>query len=328
MDNYTYLHSFVLEASHMKQNLLLIINPVAGTKKPNKHLTDIINLFCENGYICQVHMTTPDYGADKIVEDYAKDKDMIVCIGGDGTFNEMISGLIKHNLSPTIGYIPSGSTNDFATGLGISLNPMKAARDIIEGTPCKIDAGVFNDRVFIYTSSFGVFTKSSYNTPRDLKNTLGYTAYVLEGAKEITNIPSIKLKVECKERILEGNYVFGAVCNTMQIGGGFVSFNKENVDMNDGLLEVLLIKYPRNPVELTQCLLELKSSKFNTPFFEFFSTGEITISTEDKIDWTIDGEYQKGNNKITVRCIKDAFTLILNKKEKRTKKKILNGDKL
>ena len=109
----------------MKQNLLLIINPVAGTKKPNKHLTDIINLFCENGYICQVHMTTPDYGADKIVEDYAKDKDMVVCIGGDGTFNEMISGLIKHNLSPTIGYIPSGSTNDFATGLGISLNPMK-----------------------------------------------------------------------------------------------------------------------------------------------------------------------------------------------------------
>lgn len=310
----------------MKKNLLFIINPVAGTKKPNKHLTEIIAMFCENGYTCQVQMTNPDYGADKIVKDYAKDKDMIICIGGDGTLNEMISGLIDNNYSPMIGYIPSGITNDFATGLGISLNPMKAARDILEGTPQKFDVGVFNNRIFIYTSSFGVFTKSSYNTPRDLKNALGYNAYVLEGAKEITNIPSIKLKVECKERILEGNYIFGTVCNTMQIGGGFVSFNKQNIDMNDGLLEVLLIKYPRNPVELTQCLLDLKSSKFNTPFFEFFSTEEITIKTEEELDWTIDGEYQKGKTEINVKCIKDAFTLVLKKKEKKSKKKITDGE--
>ena len=311
----------------MKQNLLLIINPVAGTKRPNKYLTDIVSLFCENGYVCQVQTTKKDYGADKIVEDYAKGKDMIVCIGGDGTFNEMISGLVKHNYSPTIGYIPSGVSNDFATGLGISLNPMKAARDIIEGTPVSLDAGLFNDRVFIYTSSVGVFTKSSYSTPRDLKNNLGYTAYVLEGAKEITNIPSIKLKISCKERVLEGNYVFGAVCNTMKIGGGFVTFNESSVDMNDGRLEVLLIKYPRNPVELTQCLVDLKSSKFNTPFFEFFSTDDITITSETELDWTIDGEYQKGSKEINVKCIKDAFSLVLNKKEKKhTKKKTDLGE--
>ena len=312
----------------MKQKLLLIINPVAGTKRPNKHLTDIISLFCENDYICQVQMTQVGYGADKIVEDYAKDKDLVVCIGGDGTFNEMISGLVKNNYSPLVGYIPSGSTNDFATGLGISLNPMKAARDIIEGTPQKIDAGLFDDRVFIYTSSFGVFTKSSYNTPRDLKNTLGYTAYVLEGAKEITNIPSIKLNVKCEERVLENNYVFGAVCNTKQIGGGFVSFNKEKIDMNDGKLEVLLIKYPRNPVELTQCLVDLRNSKFNNPSFEFFSTTEITFLSENELDWTIDGEYQRGNNIITIKCIHDAFSIILNKQEKKVKKskKINNGE--
>ena len=304
----------------MKQKLLIIMNPVAGTKKPNKHLTEILSLFCENGYDCRVQMTRPDYGADKIVKDYGKNKDLIVCIGGDGTFNEFVSGLIECGLSPKIGYIPSGSTNDFATGLGISLNPLKAAKDIIEGTPRTLDAGIFNDRVFIYTSSFGVFTKSSYSTPRDLKNALGYTAYVLEGAKEITNIPSIKLKAVCKEKTLDGNYIFGAVCNTMQIGGGFVSFDKANIDMNDGLLEVLLIKYPKNPVEITQTLFELKNSKFNTHFFEFFSTEEITFFTEEELDWTIDGEYQKGSREIKVKNIKNAITLILNTQNKNNKR--------
>lgn len=316
----------------MKQKLLLIMNPVAGTKKPNKHLTEILSMFCDNGYECFVQMTTRDYGADQVVRDYAKGKDLVVCIGGDGTFNEMVSGLIKYGYSPKIGYIPSGSSNDFATGLGISLNPMKAAKDILEGKPYSIDAGLYNDRIFTYTSSFGIFTKSSYSTPRDLKNTLGYTAYVLEGAKEIANVPSIRMKVVCKERILEGNYVFGAVCNTKRMGGGFVIFSEDDVDMNDGLLEVLLIKYPRNPVELSQTLIDIKSSKFNSSFFEFFSTEEITFITNDEVDWTIDGEYQKGSKEIKIKCIKNAISLILNfdNKNKRKKKKELinNGESL
>ena len=304
----------------MKQKLLIIMNPVAGMKKPNKHLTEIISLFCENGYDCRIQMTSPDYGADKIVRDYGKNKDLIVCIGGDGTFNELVSGLIRYNLSSTIGYIPSGSTNDFATGLGISLNPLKAAKDIIEGTPVTLDAGIFDERIFIYTSSFGIFTRSSYATPRDLKNTLGYGAYVLEGAKEITNIPSIKLKAISKEKTVEGKYIFGAICNTMQIGGGFVTFDKTNVDMNDGLLEVLLIKYPKNPVELTQILFDLKNAKFNNSLFEFFSTDEITFETEEELDWTIDGEFQKGKKEIQIKNIKSAITLILNDNKKRKSK--------
>ena len=301
----------------MKQKLLIIMNPVAGMKKPNKHLTEIISLFCENGYDCRIQMTRPDYGADKIVRDYGKNKDLVVCIGGDGTFNELVSGLIEYGLSPRIGYIPSGSTNDFATGLGISLNPMKAAKDIIEGTPVNLDAGVFNDRVFIYTSSFGIFTRSSYATPRDLKNTLGYGAYVLEGAKEITNIPMIRLKAVSKDKNIEGNFIFGAVCNTMQIGGGFVTFDKTQVDMNDGLLEVFLIRYPKNPVELTQILFDLKNAKFNNSLFEFFSTDEIKFETEEELDWTIDGEFQKGKTEITVKNIKSAITLILNDNKKK-----------
>ncbi len=298
----------------MSQKLLLIMNPVAGVKKSNKHLTEILTMFCQAGYECQVQMTKPDLGADEIAKRYAFNKDLVICIGGDGTFNEMVSGIVKCNYTPNIGYIPSGSTNDFATGLGISQSPLTAAKDILTGTPVTIDTGLFNNRLFTYTSSFGVFTKSSYSTPRDLKNTFGYLAYVLEGAKELTSVPIIHMKAESKDNCVEGDFIFGAVCNSKRIGGGFVKFDEHVVNMNDGLLEVLLIKYPKNPVEATQTLLDLQNSKFNSHFFEFFSANEVKFTTNDEVDWTIDGEYQKGAPEIVVKNLKSSISLILNKK--------------
>ena len=298
----------------MSKKLLMIMNPVAGVKKSNKHLTEIMEMFCNADYECQLQMTKPDLGADEIVKRYAFNKDLVVCIGGDGTFNEMVSGIIKNNYTPNVGYIPSGSTNDFATGLGISQSTLTAAKDIIEGTPVVLDAGKFNDRIFTYTASFGVFTKSSYSTPRDLKNTFGYLAYVLEGAKELTSVPVIHMRAKSGDREIEGNYIFGAVCNSKRIGGGFVKFDDTSVHMNDGLLEVLLIKYPKNPVEATQTLIEIQNSKFDTPYFDFFSAKEITFSTEDEVDWTIDGEYQKGSPEIAVSNLHSRFSLILNEK--------------
>ena len=298
----------------MSQKLLLIMNPVAGVKKSNKHLTEILTMFCEAGYECQVQMTRPDLGADEIVKRYAFNKDLVVCIGGDGTFNEMVSGIVKCSYTPNIGYIPSGSTNDFATGLGISQTPLSAAKDILTGAPVTLDTGLFNDRLFTYTSSFGVFTKSSYSTPRDLKNTFGYLAYVLEGAKELASVPVIHMKAEAENKCVEGDYIFGAVCNSKRIGGGFVKFDEHVVNMNDGLLEVLLIKYPKNPVEATQTLLDIQNSKFSSHFFEFFSAKEIKFTTTEDVDWTIDGEYQKGSPQITVKNLESSISLILNKK--------------
>ena len=297
----------------MSKKLLMIMNPVAGVKKSNKHLTEIIDLFCNADYECQIQMTRPDFGADLIVKQYAFNKDLVVCIGGDGTFNEVVSGIINNNYTSQIGYIPSGSTNDFATGLGISPIPLNAAKDIIEGTPVILDVGCFNNRIFTYTASFGVFTKSSYNTPRDLKNTFGYLAYVLEGAKELASVPVIHMKAKSENREVEGNYIFGAVCNSKRIGGGFVKFDERVVNMNDGLLEVLLVKYPKNPVEATQTLFDIQNSKFDTPNFDFFSAKQVTFTTEDDVDCTIDGEYQKGSSEITVTNLHSKFSLILNK---------------
>ena len=311
-----FTHFFLIGVTKLSQKVLLVMNPVAGVKKTNKYLTEIISLFSDNDYEVQVQTTRKTLGADKIVEQYAKDKDLVICIGGDGTFNETVAGLVNKKYTSKLGYIPSGSTNDFANGLGISFSPLKAAKDILKGEVKNLDAGVFNGRVFIYTASFGLFTKASYNTPRDLKNSLGYLAYILEGSKEIMDHQSYHIKINSKDKKVEGDYIFGAICNTKQIAGGILKFSDKSVDMNDGLLEVLLVKYPKNPAEVMQTIFDAQSGKFDSPMFDFFSTNELTITTEDDIAWTLDGEYQKGNDKITIRNIKSAIPLILNTKEK------------
>lgn len=306
----------------MQQKALIIMNPVAGVKKPNKHLAEILSLFCENGYECHIQMTSPTESADKIVEKYAHGKDVIVCIGGDGTFNETVSGLVNAKLKPRLAYIPSGSTNDFATGLGISHTPVKAAKDIISGTTRELDVGIFNGRIFVYTASFGIFTKTSYNTPRDLKNSLGYLAYVLEGSKEILDMKPFHIKIKTEKQTTEGDYVYGGICNSKQIGGGIVRFEDGAIDMNDGLLEVILVKFPKNPAELVKLLGDLNVGNYRSNMFEFFSAKEIEISTEDEIDWTLDGEYQKGSDKITIRNLHSAISLVINdKKDKKLSEK-------
>lgn len=302
----------------MSEKMLFIMNPVAGVKKPNKYLTEILTLFSDKGYEIQVQMTSPVLNGSHLVEKYAKDKDLVVCVGGDGTFNETVSGLLNNKLFPKVGYIPSGSTNDFANGLGISQNPMQAANDILTGSPKKIDAGSFNGRLFIYTASFGIFTKASYSTPRDMKNTLGYLAYLLEGSKEIFDAPSYHLKAKSKNHSIEGDYIFGAICNAKRIGGGLVKFSENRVDINDGRLEVLFVKYPKNPAELIQIIFDAQSGKYDSPMFDFFSAEEIVVTTDDNISWSLDGEYQKGCDKIRFMNIKNAFSLILNEKKDKT----------
>lgn len=292
------------------------MNPVAGVKKSNKYLAEIVSLFCENGYECQIHTTTVEKGADKIVEQYAFNKDLVVCIGGDGTLNELVTGIVKNNYTCKVGYIPSGSANDFANSLGISANPLDAAKDIINGKSTKIDVGLFNNRIFTYTAAFGAFTKTSYNTPRDLKNSLGNLAYVLEGIKELTDLHAFNTVIKNQDEIHEGKYIFGGICNSRRIGGGFVKFSKEIVDMSDGLFEVLLIKYPKNAAELMGLLMDLNTNNYTGNMFEFFTAKELTVLTDDNIAWTIDGEFEKGSNVVNIKNLHGALNLVINNEEK------------
>lgn len=297
----------------MDKKLLLIMNPFSGKKLANKYLADVILLFSQNGYETVSFMTTGIGNATEIAQKYANCVEKIVCIGGDGTFNEVVSGVLKANSKTPIGYIPSGSTNDFANSLELSKNIITAAKDIIYGEPKTYDVGKFNDRYFSYVASFGAFTKASYATPQYVKNALGHLAYVLEGTKSIGTIKSEHLKITIDDEVLEDDYIFGAFSNSTSVGG-ILTLDKNIVDMNDGVFEIILVKSPKNLIELTECLIALTNKKYDSSsMLVFRSTRKATIESPDGIDWTLDGEFFSGIENIEVENIHNAINLIINK---------------
>ena len=233
----------------MKKNLM-IMNPCSGKRQANKLLTDMVELFTKNGYMTTVLTTTARGDGTLYAAEHGGDFDLITCVGGDGTFNEVVAGIVESNRKIPVGYIPAGSTNDFANSLGLSTDVMKAARDIISGEKISLDIGSFNGRKFSYVASFGAFTQTSYSTPQSVKNMLGHLAYILEGVTSLTSIRPQHLRIEANGVVYDGDYIFGAVSNSTSLAG-ILTLSPEYVDMGDGLFELLLVKMPRNLI----CLL-------------------------------------------------------------------------
>ena len=218
------------------KKMLFLMNPFSGQKRANKFLTDILLLYSQAGYDVTVHMTTAQGSAREAVLRLGAEMDLVVCCGGDGTFNETVTGLLEAGLNVPIGYIPAGSTNDFAASLKLSSNILQAARDVVEGVPVSYDVGRFGDRYFSYVASFGAFTRASYSTPQSIKNALGHTAYLLEGIQELSQIRKEHVRMELDGRVVEDDFLFGAICNSTSLGG-ILSLDPKRVDMADGLLE-------------------------------------------------------------------------------------------
>ncbi len=291
--------------------ILLIVNPVAGKMKAKTTLLDVVSTLQGDGSIVTVYITK-DRGEAKTIASKAKENgfDKVVCFGGDGTLNETISGLMSTKSDIPLGYIPAGSTNDFATSMKLPSIPKKAAQLVVNGTPSYIDIGCFDgDKFFTYVAAFGVFTAASYNVPQDTKNVLGHLAYVLGGVKEIGNIRSYKIKMTVDEKTIEGDYIFGAIANSTSVAG-IVKLNESLVDMGDGLFEVGLIKNPRNIGELNKIITALTTSNFENGGIEFYKASNIVIETEESLDWTLDGEYAKGGKTVSIENINKAINFI------------------
>ncbi len=291
------------------KRILIILNPCAGTKQANKYFVEIIQVFCEAGFETVVRTTQASGDGTDIARDHAADFDLVVCIGGDGTFNEVIDGVLKSGAQVPIGYIPAGSTNDFAVSMGLSKDVVQAARDIAYGKPRTLDVGCFNGRYFSYVASFGAFTQASYEAPQSIKNMLGHMAYILEGIKDIPSIRPLKLWLKMEQGVYGGEYLFGAVCNSTSVGG-ILTLSDDLVDMNDGKFEVLLIKSPSNILELNQILLALTTQNFNSPMISFFSSSKMEVTADPDMPWTLDGEYQEGAESITIENIHGAIRLM------------------
>ena len=291
------------------KKMLFILNPCSGTRKANKVLTDILAIFNRADYQTQVYVTAASRDAVKAVKAYAPGMDLVVCCGGDGTFNETVTGLLESKLDIPLGYIPAGSTNDFANSLKLPLNPVKAARIIADGTARKLDIGQFGDRYFSYVASFGAFAKASYATPQNVKNALGHTAYVLEGIRELSQIRKNQVRLELDGEVLEDDYIFGAICNSTSVGG-ILTLDPNQVDMSDGLFEVLLVRAPRDLLEITECITAVQKQQYNCRMMTFRSAKEIKITTSADIPWTLDGEMAPGIDEITATNLRHAITLI------------------
>jgi len=291
------------------KHLLLILNPTSGMRKAARNLTDIISVFNRADYDTHVYVTACHGDAAKAVHQFGSEADIIVCCGGDGTLNETVTGVIEAGLDVPIGYIPSGSTNDFASSLHLSGDVVEAAGQIVSGSETAYDVGKFGDRYFTYIASFGAFTKASYSTPQNIKNTLGHMAYVLEGMQELTALRPEHIRMELDGETVEDDFLFGAVCNSTSVGG-ILKLKPDLVDMADGKFEVLLIRAPRDLQELHECVMALHNQTYNCGMITFRNAGSVHVTGNPSMVWSLDGEKAEGSEKIMIENLHKRITLI------------------
>ncbi len=296
----------------MYKHLLFIINPNSGILKRENIYPQIINVFDDYGYETTVCFTRKSGHAKALVEAHATDEiDLIVCMGGDGTLNEVFSGAVSIGWKKPIGYIPAGSTNDFATSLGLPMGGVEAAKYIMEHDANRLDLGRFNDRLFVYTASTGIFTKASYDTPQKVKNRIGHVAYLLEGIKDLSSVHPIHMKIKTDKGFFDDNFIFVAICNTFSMGG-VMNLDEAGVILNDGRFELLTISNPRDVVQLNQILRALSDQNFSEDnhLINFVKITKAEIEFKQADDWSLDGEKYEGREKIRFEIIHNAVNLI------------------
>ncbi len=291
------------------KSMLFVVNPNAGQKRVKRYLADILEIFNQGGFRVEVYITAGQGDAVEVVRDRAPGKDLIVCAGGDGTFNETINGMLLSGCPVPIGYIPCGSTNDFASSMKLSSNVLQAARNIMAGEPVRFDAGLFGARYFSYVASFGAFTRASYATPQNVKNALGHTAYILSGIQELSQIRPEHIRMEVAGHVIEDDFIFGAISNSTSVGG-ILTLDPNQVDLGDGRFEIMLVRMPRSLAELSECIKAIQNQKYNCAMITFFSAREVRIEASPEMNWTLDGEREPGHEQVTVSNQHHAITIV------------------
>lgn len=279
----------------LNKRLMLIINPVAGRKQSLRLVPEIVRIFMDAGYMVTVFVTKGPRDATAFAERYGAQFDAVVCAGGDGTLSETVAGVTRCGADVPLGYIPAGSTNVFATAHGLSNDIRTAARNIVREPVKRIDTGTFHGRSFAFIAAFGAFTWTSYATPQNLKNMFGTPAYFFDGVMSLPKIKPLHMKVTADDRVHEGDYLFGAVCNLFAFPG-LLKLPAGKVHTDDGIFEVLLIKEPASLVEWQLAINSVLSGKYEAECIEFFQASELTIEPGDKVDWALDGEHECGTD--------------------------------
>lgn len=279
--------------------MLFVYNPRAGKAQIRNKLADILDIFTKGGYEITIHPTQKRGDAVDIVAGRDPEYDLVVCSGGDGTLDEVVTGMMRSNLRTPIGYIPAGSTNDFGGSLAMPKNMLKAAEIIVDGQNFACDLGKFNQGVFVYIAAFGLFTEVSYETGQEIKNVLGHMAYLLEGMKRLSAIRSYPMRVTYDGNVIEDDFIFGMITNSVSVGG-FKRITGKNVKLDDGVFEVTLIKRPKNPIELNNIMVSLLNRDIDTDAMYCFRTARLVLESRDEVAWTLDGEYGGSHREVVI----------------------------
>ena len=292
----------------MNQKLLFIFNPHSGKGQIKNNLVDIVDIMVKAGYDVTIYTTQARADATRKVMEEAANFERIVCSGGDGTLDEVVTGLIKSDTNTPIGYIPAGSTNDFANSLGIPKEMVKAAEVAVGKNPFPCDIGDFNSDTFVYVAAFGLFTELSYKTSQQLKNIFGHVAYIMEGAKHLHDILSYNMQVEYEGHVFQDEFIYGMVTNSVSVGG-FKGMTGTDVKLDDGVFEVTLIKKPHNPIELNEILACLTNMIDDSDLIYSFKTNEVKITAREQIAWTLDGEFGGEHEEVIIRNLNKRVTI-------------------
>lgn len=291
------------------KKLLFIVNPRAGKTKSTAPLFDAVAAFSRAGYLVRVFVTEAGGQARDIAAKWGGQYDLVVCAGGDGTLNETISGLMQLEQRPPLGYLPNGSTNDFAASLHLHTTVATAARAVAGGVPYSLDIGRHNDRYFAYVASFGAFTRSSYSASQAAKNALGHFAYILEGLGDLDSLRPYRCAIDADGEHFEGDFIFGAVCNSTSLGG-LVKLDPKHVSMDDGTLELLLLRMPKTALDLQNLITAMTRMQYDYPGVIFRHVKNVVVTTNENISWSLDGEYAASAPRVEIQCLPGAIELV------------------
>lgn len=294
----------------MANTLLFIVNPRAGRTRSTAPLFDAVAHFCASGYLVDLRLTQAREDATRLARELGGKFDAVVCCGGDGTLNETVTGLMDLPSPPPLGYIPAGSTNDFAASLHLPDQPLEAARIITASGGRPLDVGSFNGRPFIYVASFGAFTRASYSAPQNVKNDLGHLAYILEGVKDLSTLRPYRASVATEEECFDGEFLFGAVTNATSVGG-LVKLKEDQVCLDDGLFELLLIPNPKSIADLQGLARSLLLQDFTGGGVIFRHVHTLTVQTPEDLPWALDGEFDPGGAQVEIHNLHRRLTFLI-----------------
>lgn len=295
------------------EHIMMIVNPYSGKGKAKEMLCDIISLFGTHEYIITVYVTSSERRSSYFAETYGADYGLAVCIGGDGTLSDTVNGIMRlpYEKRPAIGYIPMGTANDVATTLRLPSDPKKAVMAVAHGSPVAFDIGqIGEDTFFTYIAAFGAFTEVSYETPQNIKNSLGHLAYVLGGIGSLATIKEHHVKIEYDGGELEGDYIFGGVTNTTSVAG-IVKFGPDDVKLGDGLFEVILVKKPVSLPDLSKTVTAILNQDIVSDSVTMLHTSRIKFTFDEPVKWTRDGEAGGEYKELEIRNCREAVKIIL-----------------